>query len=51
MTMSKSAFYHCARAGIEQLESTSYISKGNAMEHREKATSLLPYHNKKGLFP
>ena len=34
--------FHSVRAG------TSYISKGNAMEHLEKATSLLPYQIKRG---
>ena len=33
VTMSKSAFHLCVRAGIEQLESTSHISKGSAIEH------------------
>ena len=40
VTMSKSAHYLCVRKCIEQLESFSHISKGNAMEHLKKSTIL-----------
>ena len=46
MTMSKSVFYPSVKTSIEQLQSLSHISKGNAIEHmREKrGTRSRVYH-------